>query len=144
MFYRPLLLPSKLLLFSTRAPTQHPSNLRHVLLCCDQPISISDSSRAGTFACQTCSFLNQATSTESHIDDHINKNLEETLVSAWRSWWTVTLDCLCLWLDMRAICLWYTSSYLLFLCTWGTDVLAGLLTEPLFFLMRQLRSSLLH
>ena len=34
---------------------------------------------------------------------------------------------------MRAICLWYTSSYLLFLGTWDTDVLAGLLREPLFF-----------
>ena len=34
MSYRPLLLPSKLLLFSTRAPTQHPSNLRHVVLWC--------------------------------------------------------------------------------------------------------------
>ena len=34
MSYRPLLLPSKLLLFSRRAPTQHPSNLRHVVLWC--------------------------------------------------------------------------------------------------------------
>ena len=34
MSYRPLLLPSKLLLFSTRAPTQHPSNLRHIVLWC--------------------------------------------------------------------------------------------------------------
>src|SRR5512142_1447269 len=45
---------------------------------CKQPIPLSDSSRAGTFACQTCSFLNQATSTESPVDDHINKHLEET------------------------------------------------------------------
>ena len=48
------------------------------VVMCNQPISLSDSSRAGTFACQTCSFLNQATSTESPVDDHINKHLEET------------------------------------------------------------------
>ena len=50
-------------------------------------------------------FLEKSTSTESLVDDHLNKHLEETEVSAWISWWTVTLDCLCLWLAMRAICL---------------------------------------
>ena len=63
-------------------------------------------------------FLEKSTSTESLVDDHLNKHLEETEVSAWISWWTVTLDCLYVWLAMRAICLWYTSSYLLLLCTW--------------------------
>lgn len=63
-------------------------------------------------------FLEKSTSTESLVDDHLNKHLEETEVSAWISWWTVTLDCLCLWLAMRLICLWYTASYLLLLSTW--------------------------